>query len=117
MKFVVRRASVWGETKPCDEAVQEKIMRVDTRFFRSPDEYDNKRYVNTPKWLEEGMNHRITKKGFIQRDLGYKTVWIINLDSLDDLIAFQEKYCDVIIRDSYINPDYKEILIYDGYIE
>lgn len=117
MKFTVKRASQWGDAKPCEEAKSEFIVRVDTRTFRSPEEYDAKCEHDSGKWLEVGTNHRYTSDGCIQRDFGTVNVWTIEINSLEDMMKFMDKYGGVVITDDYRNGDYKQILIYDDYIE
>lgn len=80
MTFIVRRASILSDNKsPCDEAMQETIIR----------KRDNKPII----------------------------VWTVKINSLDSLIAFCEKYDSVIIWNYYADPSYKELFIYDDYIE
>ena len=116
MKFIVKRASQWGDAKPCDEVNNEAIIYVDTRCLFSPEEY-NERHIGERKWLEAGSNHRYNSKGYIQRDRGTVDVWIIEINTLDELINFINKYGPIVIRDYNGNENYKEILIYDDYIE
>lgn len=116
MKFIVRRASQWGDAKPCDEVCHEIITRVDTRYCFSPEEYDAG-HVGERKWLEAGSNHRYNSEGHIQRDYGTVDVWTIEINTLEELMKFINKYGSVVIGDNYQNENYKEILIYDDYIE
>lgn len=118
MKFVISRAS--SENPPCEEAKFESITWVQTFLFHTPEEF-NKRmgYMRKKEkeWENEGTNHRINEDGCIERDYGTVDVWTIELDSLDDLIAFCKRHGDVIIQDYYMNRYYKHIIIYDDYIE
>ena len=44
-------------------------------------------------------------------------VWTIEINTIKQLMEFQYKYGDIIIRDSILYKGYHEILIYDDYIE
>ena len=44
-------------------------------------------------------------------------VWTIEINTIKQLMDFQYKYGDIIIRDSIAYKGYSEILIYDDYIE
>ena len=116
MKFRVERTSVWDdETQPCLEAVSEMIPRWDRRTFKSPEEHDAKLPHNEP-WLSNGTEHRLVygpRGGVIgiERRTGDVMVWFVTLDSLDDLIAFSDKYGALVVS---AEPS---IEIYDGYRE
>ena len=77
MKYIVRRASVWGNVKPCEEAKEEYIPYKDSK----------------------------TK------------VWMVEIETIEELMNFQQKYGDIIIGNSIIYKGYADILIYDDYIE
>ena len=44
-------------------------------------------------------------------------VWFVEINTLDELMKFCDKYGDIVITNSIRNETYKEILIYDDYIE
>lgn len=118
MKFIVERASLWDDTiSPCEEATRDSIIRVETRTLRSPEEFNAKCSKYEGEWFSVGTNHRINKNGWITRDREMIDVWSIEINSIDELIKFYEKYGDIVIRDCVYNRAYKEILIYDDYIE
>lgn len=117
MKFIIRRASIWGDESPCEESKRDTIIRVDKRTFRSPEEFDEICGEKEGKWFSVGTNHRIDENGCIVRDCGTIDVFSMEINSLEELMKFCEKYGDVIIGNYYFNDDYKEILIYDTYIE
>ena len=48
---------------------------------------------------------------------GKEKVWIVKIGTIKQLMEFQYKYGDIIIRDSILYKGYHEILIYDYYIE
>lgn len=116
MKFTVKRASMWeSETPPCEEAARENIIDVDTRTFRSPEAFDA--IHGSGAWFSKGTNHTINEMGCITREIGMVNVWMIEINTLDELMKFYEKYGNIIIQDCIWNKSYKEILIYDDYIE
>lgn len=118
MKFIIRRASQWGEeVSPCDEARRDNIVRVETRTVYSPEEFDLRFSKREGKWLSVGTNHRVNDKGYITRDREMIDVWSIEINTLDELIKFYDKYGDIVISQCVWNPTYQEILIYDDYIE
>ena len=117
MKFVVSRTSVLPEVKPCEEAVRRQIPNVDRRIFQSPEAFDAQCAKREGPWLSVGKNHGVDKRGRITREVGVADVWMISLRSLNDLLAFIQKYGSVMIDECWVNPDYYEISIYDSPIE
>ena len=94
MKYIITRTSTWGETKPCDEAVEET--------------------VGTETFAKSGKK----SKKHIKRDFKEKR-WTIEINSLEDLNKLEEKYGELIIKEPvwtcYEIP--YEIEIYDDYRE
>lgn len=118
MKFTIRRASVWDDEKsPCEEAKRDSIVRVETRTCMSPEEFDKRFGEVEGKWLSVGENHRVNEKGWIVRDNGMIDVWSVEISTFNELINFCDKYGDLVIGRCMWNNAYKEILIYDDYIE
>lgn len=118
MKFIVSRTSVWGtKTSPCEEAKRDSIVRVETRTFHTPEEFDARFSYVEGKWLSVGTNHRVDERGWITRDNGLTDVWSVEINTLDELIEFCDKYGSVVIENCTWNKTYKEIEIYDDYRE
>lgn len=117
MKFIVSRTSVGKDISPCTEAKRDSVVYTEFRTFGSPEAFDKYRAKREGKWLSVGTNHRVNEHGCITRDNGTMDVWMIELNSLEELIMFCNKYGDVIIRDNMYNEQYKEIEIYDDYRE
>ena len=118
MEFIVRRASEWDDEKsPCEEARRDSIVCVETRTIHTPEEFDVRFANREGKWLSVGANHRVDKNGWITRDNGMIDVWFVEINTLDELMKFCEKYGDIVITNSIRNETYKKILIYDDYIE
>ena len=120
MKFVVSKTSTGIDlfNAPCEEAKLDNIIKVDKYYFRTPEEYNKRNgFGNYKKWHEQGENHRTDKDGYIIRDNGLITVWTIELNTLDELIAFYNKYGEIIIQKCWLNESYMQIEIYDDYRE
>ncbi len=56
-------------------------------------------------------------RGPIVRDLGPKTAWFIELDTLADLLAFRDTYGDIILSKAWDDPGTYELEIYDDHRE
>ena len=128
MRFVVSRTSLYGDGKPCDEATAGTIDRWDTRTC-SEAEFNRKQLgrdirmrgdaevEGSSDWRDEGTDHKSLPNGYITRNVGPEPVWFIEIDSLDELIAFQEKQGDLVLTESTWNSDEPAIEIYDGWRE
>jgi hypothetical protein len=57
------------------------------------------------------------RKGRIVQDRGPKTAWFIDLDTLDDLLAFRDTYGEIIVKKAWDDPDTYELEIYDDHRE
>lgn len=116
MEFKVTRTSMY-EGKPCKEAVKKRYTRVETRMFKNFEEFD-RRFSNLEgKWLSKGVNHCV-KRGYIQREFPNECEgWFINIDTLEELLAFQKKYGNIILTTDWRNPNVLELEIYDDYRE
>ena len=110
---MIERTSNWFDHRPCDEAYEKDYMRKDVRTLNSFEEYDNKFKDN---FHDIGVNHKINKDGYIEREFEDKT-WFIEIDSLEDLLNLQNKYGQIIVSRSWKNYEYMMIEIYDDYRE
>jgi hypothetical protein len=50
-------------------------------------------------------------------DYRERNVWTIELNTLEELINFTNKYGRIVIEEYWLNDKFKEIEIYDGYRE
>lgn len=118
MKFIVRRTSIWNEEEsPCEEAKRDSIPYVESYGFRTPEEYDKSNHMKREgSWLSVGTNHRLNKDGHITRDKGIQDVWSIEINSIEELIEFVNKYGEIVVQDAFCS-EYKEIEIYDDWRE
>lgn len=46
-----------------------------------------------------------------------KKFWTVEINSLEELMDFKNKYGDIILQDSIRVKGWSEVMIYDGYIE
>ena len=117
MLFQVTRTSAWYEDKPYDKCIQIKLTKEDRRTFRTPEEYDERCAKHSGKWFDFGTNHRV-EDGFIVRDLGTEDVWAIEINSLEELLAFgAEVKQELVIGTSYVDYKTPMIEIYDDWRE
>lgn len=119
MEFEITRTSTWGETKPCEEAYRKKIIRIDERGFRNPEEYKERLHED---WFAEGFNHRIVDPhGYYETEHIYREfddeIWAIKINSLEELLELKEKYGDLVIENCFKNKSINSIEIYDYYRE
>ena len=119
MKFVIRRTSGRGNSSPCAEAKEEQVVGIETRTFRTPEEFDKRFAAREGAWLSVGANHRIGRDGYICRDRDMMNVWTIEVNSIEELVALSRKYGEIIVADHYLssNDEYPTLEIYDDYRE
>jgi len=116
MKFQIKRTSSWGN-KPCDEAFLDKYTRIDARTTDDPCKIPC--YFDNPEkakkmWFGEGSNHRV-ENGWIKRDFEDEG-WFIEINSLEELMKFHEKYGNLVINSDY-SSSISTLEIYDDYRE
>lgn len=119
MKFIIKRTSGRANSSPCVEAKEEQVVGIETRTFRTPEEFDKRFAAREGAWLSVGTNHRIGRDGYICRDRDMMNVWTIEVNSIEELVALSRKYGEIIVADHYLssNDEYPTIEIYDDYRE
>lgn len=106
MRFQVTRTSLWDdETPPCEEATKTTVANWDARTFKSPEEHDKKIGRPGKMWADRGTEHQLVygpRGGVtgIKRRVEDRTAWTIDLADFDALMAFREKYGDLVLTDS-----------------
>ena len=116
MLFQITRVSMWGNDKPYNKSIPIKLSRTEVQDFKSFEAYDKASGVQD-KWLKQGKNHRITKEGYIARDLEIG-LWGIELNSLEDLLNFKKEVGENIILSTSVTDNKTPcLIIYDDYIE
>jgi hypothetical protein len=108
---------MWDDEKPYEGCIPITLINVDRRGFKSPEEYDERLAERYGSWFSQGTNHRIVKNG-IARDIGTKTVWGLEVNSLEELMNLKDEVGEeLILRVSYIDYKTPMIEIYDDYRE
>jgi hypothetical protein len=105
MRFLVRRTSRWdNEIPPCPEAAQA--------------EYEHYDYWTLPPARIVKMHPHLTnvvKAPGGSRSSRASVGWFVDIDTLDDLLAFHGRHGRVILQQDGANPT--ELEIYDDYRE
>lgn len=118
MIFQVVRTSQRNDEKPFKDCIPIKLTRVETRTLHTPEEFDMKFGMREGKWIEKGTNHRVDARGYITRDRELVDEWGIEINSLEELMAFQEVVgTELVLSTSWIDNKTPCIEIYDDYRE
>jgi len=113
MEFIIERSST--SNKPCKEAIPRDATHIDRRTVKTLKEAKSKEWGK--EFFERGVNHR-EEFGMVARDLDGRKIYVINIGTLEELIAFSEKYGQIILGEEDSYKGYKYSLeIYDGYRE
>lgn len=110
MLFEVSRTSLRlgdEKTSPCDGCFEDKVVYVDHR----------QKIIDKDEWFSKGSNHRQNPDGTFDRDMREYTSFFIEINTLEDLWDFQEKYGELIIGKSIMDRKTPYIEIYDDYRE
>jgi len=117
MRFIVCRASYasYDPASPCEGAIEISVPVIERRTYKSFEEYD----LESPRWrtvgfLEEGTEHKVTPQG-IQRRMGVRKEWAIDLEGLEELMKFIDTHGRCVVE-PFIE-EYPTITIYDSYLE
>ena len=114
MKFIVGRktVSLTESKKPCDEAKEKELTPLDYCDGKTLDEAKGKIWYKS--WIEGGENHR-EENGMVVCDKKAKAKqWIVDMNTLEELLAFQGKYGDIVISDSSPYKEAKKEIIIQG---
>lgn len=110
--------------KPHEQCVLAKLPMVQKLNFDSPEQYNEliAKHQKKPKWFDEGINHRqgrdLRNCHYIARDMGETDVWVIEINSIEDLIKFQQSVNEeLILRVSPIDYETPCLEIYNDYRE
>ena len=99
---------------PCEEAFTQAIP--DWRIRTCTEEEYNAKWAEREggPWASIGTNHHITKKGWIKRQEGFLSAWAVEINTIEELKEFSEKYgklvfsCEEGIQAIEIYDDYRE---------
>jgi len=115
MEFLVKKTSeYWNARKPCEEARKEQHVFTDEWACDDPSKIPTFQ-GREELWYQKGTNHRV-ENGHIKRDF-IEDRWFVSIDSLEDLLAFSDKYGVIILSRFIEDPNIWEIEIYDDYRE
>jgi hypothetical protein len=118
MLFQVTRTSKNETIKPHDSCFPIQLNKVEWTLFYRPEEYDETFADKRGKWFDNGTNHRKDKDGHIIRDMGMIDVWGIEINSIEELVAFREAVGEeLILTTSPTDLVSPAIEIYDSYRE
>ena len=68
------------------------------------------------QWAERQPCEEAKEEEFVYGAIILKR-WVIEINSLDEIMNFKSKYGDIVIRDSGFDDGIQEIVIYDDYLE
>ncbi len=105
MKFIIstKTVSLTQSKKPCNEAKEVALTPLDFRDVKTLEEAKGKVWYKS--WIESGENHR-EENGMVVSDKKAKvSQWVVDINTLEELLAFQSSYGDIVISDS---SPYKE---------
>ncbi len=114
MKFEISRTSFYNNEKPYEKAIEEEYTFIETGNGNGKFLENNPDFLES--WKSKGENH--TFEG-VQLSLEVKkTRWVIEINSLEDLVELQKEHGELVIGSSYNHKDQiPSIEIYDSYRE
>ena len=109
MIYKISRTSELNDKKPCEKAYQKEVPLYQERMCS--EKYYNSNFADSEggKWRDIGTEHECETKN-IRRRKGNKTVWVIKISSLKQLMSLTKEYGELIFTED-------EIKIYDDYRE
>lgn len=116
MKYIVERTGYVREKQPCEEAYQD-VHYVVERFKWAQDDFSLKHQNLNRKWQDVETAYQITKEGQIVKRIAQEERWTIELNSLEDLMRFIDKYGQVVINTGQGTTESPVIEIYDDWRE
>ena len=116
MKYLIKRTSIWSEEKPCDEAFKHPHENWHTRTCNE-DEFDQCFSSREGLWRSKGRNQTITEEGNITRQEDDTMEWTVEINSLDELNKFSDKYGKLVLSHRAYGSNSPQIEIYDDYRE
>ena len=115
MKFIISRASEWGDDSPHNNAKKEFVEHWHIRTC-SEESFDEKLSFREGLWRSKGKDHTVTEKGYIKRRESDVEVWIIEINTLEELIKLSSE-CRIIVGPISETHNLPTIEIYDDYRE
>ncbi len=118
MLYTIKRTSIYDDkVSPCEKAFKAKHEYWHTRTC-TEDEF-NKRFSDREgMWRSKGKNHSTLNDGqYITRQEKDAELWSIEINSIEELMAFVAHNGEIIIKPEGYNTKSPEIEIYDDYRE
>jgi len=115
MKFIISRTSEWGDDSPHNNAKKEFVEHWRTRTC-SEDEFNKIFSSREGLWRNKGKDHTVTEKGYIKRRESDVEVWIIEINTLEELIKLSSEN-QIIVGPISEMHNLPTIEIYDDYRE
>jgi hypothetical protein len=116
MIYIIKRASIDENKRPCEEAIEKPFENWDTHCC-TEESYNNRFAWYQGTWRSKGKNHTLTEDGYITRQMEDNLTYIININTLEDLHKLILKYGTLIIDNGDSINKTPTITIYDDYIE
>lgn len=117
MKFIIKRTSIYGpDSAPCEGATLQPFPRWETRTINESG-FNEKYGEREGLWRSKGTEHTTTEQGYITRKREDEMLWAIEINTIEELIAFHEKYGRLVIEESWNNDKFLQLEIYDDYRE
>ncbi len=116
MEYIITRTSVWDDNaSPYGKATQ-KLKPVYQERTLSEEEFDRKFSGHEGLWRSKGTEHSVTSEGYIRRRDTDKMMWVIEINTLEELNQLHEEVGDLVITSCMWNG-LPQIEIYDNYRE
>lgn len=118
MIYIIKRASdrLFEKESPCEEAIKKPFANWDTRRC-TEESYNNRFALKHGTWKSKGKNHTLTEDGYISRQMEDNLLYIIDINTLEDLHKLIDKYGTLIIGNGDSINKTPTITIYDDYME
>jgi hypothetical protein len=116
MIYIIKRASIDKNKRPCEEAIKKPFANWDTRYC-TEESFNNRFALKHGTWRSIGKNHTLTEDGYITRQMEDNLLYIIDINTLEDLHKIINKYGTLIIENGDSINKTPTITIYDDYIE
>ena len=120
MKVIVSRTSgTRFRLEPCDEAYEGQVhlykYRIEPLGYRSPKDCE----ADRKKLVESGCRDIVKVSDILMRgtDIEPTKVWLVDLNTVEEVAAFLTKYGDCIVREPSCEEGCFDVEIYDYYRE
>lgn len=115
MEYIVERTSNFEDNKPCEEAYEVEVLSYDYRSCKTIEEAKKHHWFDS--WFNNTIDHVELPNCIRGTRKAKEKCWAIQINSLEELNSFYEKYGKIIITNPWFNRDIKVIEIYDYYRE